>query len=119
MVEPKKWEEAKREAKRVLTTLARDRTTIPYSRFVKKIKAIPDLKYHGDERLDSLLDEISLEEDAAGRGLLSVLVVEKTHPYLPSDGFFELATHRHPKGTRHREIFEAERDRVYAAHAEP
>jgi hypothetical protein len=110
------WEEAKSQAITVLTKCARSGETIPYSRFVKRIKAIPDLNYHGDTRLDRLLDEISLQEDDAGRGLISALVVEKVFPNLPSDGFFELASPRHPPGTSRREIFEAERERVYAAH---
>jgi hypothetical protein len=109
------WEQGKREALRVLRKKARAEETIFYSRFVRRIKAI-DLKYHGDDRLDQLLDEISLEEDKAGRGLISALVVEVT-TNRPSDGFYELAQSRHPPGTSPQEIFEAERDAVYRAHA--
>jgi hypothetical protein len=111
------WEEAKRQAIRVLRKRAADREPIYYSQFVRKIKAIPDLQYHGDERLDRLLDEIAIEEEKAGRGLISVLVVEKMSPNLPSDGFFELASPRHPPGTSRSEIFEVERDQVYRANA--
>jgi hypothetical protein len=113
--EAAQWEQAKREALRVLRKKARAEDTIPYSRFVRRIKAI-DLKYYGDDRLDQLLDEISLEEDTAGRGLISALVVEVT-TRRPSDGFYELAKSRHPPGTSRQEIFEAERDAVYRAHA--
>jgi hypothetical protein len=110
------WEEAKRQALRVLTKAARQRRTISYSRFVKRIKAIK-LEYHGDPRLRQLLDEISVDEDRAGRGLISALVVEATFPKMPSDGFFELAAPRHPPGTKRQRIFETEHDAVYEAHA--
>ncbi len=99
----------------MLRRTARARELITYKKFVRKITAIPDLGYHGDNRLDQLLDEVSLEEDRAGRGLISVLVVELAFPNLPSDGFYELARPRHPPGTSRQSIFEAERDRVYAA----
>lgn len=110
------WTNAKEQAIEILSATARDEETIPYGEFVRHIKAIPDLEYHGDPRLDELLDEISLEEDANGRGLISVLVVGKSFPHLPSDGFWKLAVPRHPEGTSKREIFEAERDRVWSAH---
>lgn len=111
------WDEAKQQAVQLLTKKAKERDTISYSAFVRRIKAVK-LDYHGDDRLDQLLDEISLEEDKAGRGLISALVVEATVPYMPSDGFFTLARPRHPPGTSRREIFEAERDAVYRAHAQ-
>jgi hypothetical protein len=100
------WAKAKHEALGVLTVRANEQDPITYKEFVKKIKAIPDLKYHGDPRLDELLDEISLEEDEAGRGLISVLVVNTAFPHLPSDGFFELAAGRHPPDASRQEIFE-------------
>ena len=110
------WREAKRQALRVLTAKAKARETITYKLFVRRIKALPGLRFHGDERLDKLLDEISLDEDKAGRGLISVLVVELVTD-MPSDGFFELAAPRYSPGTGRREMFERERDAVYEAHA--
>jgi hypothetical protein len=44
-----------------------------------------------DTLLNHLLDEISREEDSAGRGMLSVIVVHKTGDHMPGPGFFELA----------------------------
>jgi hypothetical protein len=60
------WVEAKRQAVETLSAYARDRDTISYKDFVAHIKAIPDLKHHGDKRLDDLLDEISSDQEAAG-----------------------------------------------------
>jgi DNA-binding IclR family transcriptional regulator len=38
-----------------------------------------------------MLDELSIDEDGAGRGLITVLVVHKSGDYRPGPGFFELA----------------------------
>jgi len=38
-----------------------------------------------------MLGEISQEEDAAGRGMLSVIVVHKVGDMQPGPGFFQLA----------------------------
>ena len=38
-----------------------------------------------------MLGEISSEEDAAGRGMLTVLVVHRAGDMQPGPGFFELA----------------------------
>ena len=62
--------------------------TISYTELVEHIKAIK-LSPH-DTRLAHMLGEISSEEDAAGRGMLTVLVVHK-EDVRPGDGFFELA----------------------------
>ena len=102
-----------------MAKVARDDETITYTVFVRrlnrKVQGL-DLRPHDDERLDDLLDAISIEEERDGRGLISVLVVELAFPGLPSDGFFELAAPRHLPGTKKRVIFETERDRVWAAH---
>ena len=44
--------------------------------------------------LDTLLMQISEEEDDAGRGMLSVIVVHKNGDMQPGRGFFELAKER-------------------------
>jgi molybdopterin synthase catalytic subunit len=58
---------------------------------VKKIKSIK-LDAH-DPRLFHMLGEISSEEDTAGRGMLTVVVVHKVGDMQPGPGFFELAKH--------------------------
>jgi hypothetical protein len=84
-----KWEAAKAEAKTVLSCYAKRRQMIPYSEFVKQIRSI-SLEYH-DPRLFHFLGEISSEESAASRGMLTALVVHKHGDLQPGPGFFELA----------------------------
>jgi hypothetical protein len=86
---PAKWEAAKREAKAILAECARQRQMIPYSDFVSKITSLR-IDYH-DPRLFHFLGEISKEEHAEGRGMLTALVVHKHGDMQPGPGFFELA----------------------------
>lgn len=83
------WEAAKAEAKEVLIEVARRKGRIAYSELVRNIKSI-DLEAH-DPRLFHLLGEISSEEDKAGRGMLTAIVVHKSGDMQPGPGFFELA----------------------------
>lgn len=83
------WDAAKVEAKSLLAKAAKNRQMIPYSDFVNQISSIR-LK-HNDERLAYFLGEISKEESAAGRGMLTALVVHKHGDYQPGPGFFDLA----------------------------
>jgi hypothetical protein len=85
------WEAAKAEGKSILSGYAKRRQFVPYSKFVRQIRSI-QLDPH-DTRLFHLLGEISTEESAAGRGMLSALVVHKHGDYQPGPGFFELAKH--------------------------
>ena len=83
------WELAKQEARAVLVECAKRRGTIPYSELVRKIGSI---KFKArDKRLFDLLGEISLDEDAEGRGMLSVIVVHKNGDMQPGPGFFRFA----------------------------
>jgi hypothetical protein len=83
------WISAKREATETLIECARQRRCIPYSDLVLRIQSL-NLEAH-DPRLFKLLGEISIEEDAAGRGMLSVVVVHKHGDMHPGPGFFDLA----------------------------
>ena len=66
------------------------RAVISYSDLAhKKIKSCT-LGPH-DPRLAQMLGDISTEEDEAGRGMLSVVVVHKTGDQKPGTGFFKLA----------------------------
>lgn len=84
-----KWEAAKVEAKTLLADYAKRQHMIAYSEFVKKIYSIK-IDYH-DPQLFHFLGEISAEESAAGRGMLTALVVHKHGDMKPGPGFFELA----------------------------
>lgn len=82
------WEDAKKEAKEILIEVARNREVITYSDLasrITKIQVQPE-----SYALHHLIGEISAEEDAAGRGMLSVLVVQK-ETSMPGQGFFALA----------------------------
>jgi molybdopterin synthase catalytic subunit len=83
------WQAAKAEAKQVLIERAKARDTISYSELVRRIRLI-ELEAH-DPRLNELLMEISSEEDAAGRGMLTAIVVHRSGDMHPGPGFFELA----------------------------
>ena len=87
--EERYWEAAKVEAKVVLSACAKQRQMIPYCDFVVRINAI-HLDAH-DPRLAHFLEEISTGESAAGRGMLTALVVHKTGDLQPGPGFFDLA----------------------------
>jgi molybdopterin synthase catalytic subunit len=83
------WDAAKEEARAVMIDRAKLRGMIPYSELVRHMKSIK-IEAH-DPRLFHMLGEISSEEDAAGRGMLTVLVVHKVGDMQPGPGFFELA----------------------------
>jgi|SRR5579883_1278050 len=84
-----KWDMAKLEAKKLLAEYAKRRQMIAYSDFVTKIHSI-SIECH-DPRLFHFLGEIASEENAAGRGMLTALVVHKNGDMQPGPGFFELA----------------------------
>jgi molybdopterin synthase catalytic subunit len=83
------WDAAKGEARGLLIERASVRGMIPYSELAEQIHSM-NFEAH-DQRLFHLLGEISSEENAAGRGMLSVIVVHKAGDMQPGPGFFELA----------------------------
>ena len=83
------WNAAKEESRGIMIDRAKVRGMIPYSDLVKQISRIK-LEAH-DPRLFHLLGEISSDEDAEGRGMLTALVVHKHGDMQPGPGFFELA----------------------------
>ena len=84
------WERAKAEGKTILVARAKRGKTIAYSEFVNQLTAVR--LEPRDVRLAHLLGDISIEEDASGRGMLTVLVVHKSGDMKPGPGFFDLAT---------------------------
>lgn len=85
------WNDAKEQARAAMIERAKLRGAIPYSDLVKKIDAI-EFRAH-DTRLFHLLGEISMEENDAGRGMLSVVVVHQQGDMQPGPGFFLLGKH--------------------------
>lgn len=83
------WDAAKVEMTKILAARAKVRGMIPYSDLVRAVKTIslaPD-----SSALAAMLGEISEAEDAAGRGMLTVIVVHKSGDMQPGPGFFDLA----------------------------
>ncbi len=83
------WAAAKEEMRQILVERAKNGLTIPYTDVVAQIKAI-DLPPNSPAFWE-MLGEISTAEDAAGRGMLTVLVVHAKGDTLPGAGFFKLA----------------------------
>ena len=79
----------KMKQKPFLFDVARGKGRIAYSELASQIQAI-DIVAH-DPRMFHLLGEISVEEEKAGRGMLTAIVVHKSGDMQPGPGFFELA----------------------------
>ncbi|MCW5712964.1 MAG: hypothetical protein KIT43_00420 [Bauldia sp.] len=84
------WDAAKDEAREQLAAIAKKGARpLGYGELAAKIRSIP---FDADnDAFHKMLGQISVEEDAAGRGMLSVLVVHKGGDMRPGNGFFELA----------------------------
>lgn len=102
-----KWEAAKAEARTALVECARTRSTITAAALVERVEALAVTA--DDPRLVRLLDEIDTEEDRAGRGLLSAVVVGDGAAGEPGPGFAETAGKlgrdvSDPVACRHKEV---------------
>ena len=80
----KKWRQAKREIKAVLIARVKARDIISYRELVGQVTAIQLPPQ--SPALSTMLREIAAEAHAAGRGMLTALVVLQ-----PGPGFFALA----------------------------
>ena len=84
------WNIAKKEIKHILSNLAQEHEfkLITYSELTLEVTSInfdpDDLAFH------HILGEVSEEEDIAGRGMLTAIVVLKDTK-IPGSGFFKLA----------------------------
>jgi molybdopterin synthase catalytic subunit len=85
------WGAAKEQARLAMIERAKMRGMIPYSDLASKIATVKFVAH--DTRLFHLLGEISVDENDAGRGLLSVVVVHKYGDMQPGPGFFLLGQH--------------------------
>ena len=90
-IPPENWNIAKEQARAVMIETAKMRGMITYSDLVSKITAVKFLPH--DTRLFHLLGQISVEENQAGRGMLSAVVVHKYDDMQPGEGFFVLGEH--------------------------
>ena len=83
------WDQAKVEAQAAMSHAASKRRTITYTQLTHKIAAI-QFDPH-DTALHWLLGEVTTDEDAQGRGMLSVVVTHKHGDMEPGGGFFQKA----------------------------
>jgi hypothetical protein len=83
------WDQGKSEMTQILQAVAADRAMIPYGELSNRTKSIR-IDAHS-EAMGYMLGEISAEEDARGRGMLSVIVVHRIGDMEPGHGFYELA----------------------------
>lgn len=84
----KDWNAAKKEARDAMIARAKTGDVMTYSELVHEIKSIT-LGPH-DPRLFHMLGEVSSDEEAEGRGMLTAVVVGQESG-TPGTGFFELA----------------------------
>ena len=105
----KVWEEAREEARQILIQCAKDDRTITYRELVAEIRTIR-LTPRSRE-LGEILNQISSAEHAAGRGILSAVVVSKSRG-IPGSGFFKLAEELGEQFSDKREFWNKERNRV-------
>lgn len=82
------WEAAKDQAKVFLRIRARQQRPINYEGLCREIKPIRLVAH--STAMNAFLDEISREEEAAGRGLLSAFVNRKIEGD-PGPGFYKMA----------------------------
>jgi hypothetical protein len=83
------WDAAKLEAREQLIVVAKRAGTIAYGDLAAKIKSISFGA--NDDPFHKMLGQISVAEEAARRGMLSVLVVHRGGDMRPGPGLFELA----------------------------
>lgn len=88
-----KWNIFKTEARVFLIEEARRRGLITYGDLAAKMTTI-EVEPH-DMVLWDIIGDVARDEEAAGRGLLSALVVHKHGDMEPGPGFFDLAKYYH------------------------
>ena len=89
-IERSLWEAAKREAREAMIRVARScKGTVTYDELPRVITAVH--LEPSSLALRELVDDISFEEDMAGRGMLGAVVVHRGAGGLPSLHFFTLA----------------------------
>lgn len=86
----RQWEAGKQEMHAILKRVAFEQRTISYGDLSDQLRSI-QIGHH-DYAMAEMLGEISEEEDATGRGMLSALVVHRDGDMRPGEGFFKYAS---------------------------
>jgi hypothetical protein len=85
---PGEWVAAKQEMRAILIERSKAAGTITYGELVGRMQSVP-LEPQG-YALHHMLGDVSRAEEAAGRGMLTAIVVLQDNG-MPGDGFFALA----------------------------
>lgn len=111
--EKAKRDRALLQAKKIVERVARQRGTITYGELAREIEVM-SLAPNG-KLLEGILTQVARREDAQGRGLLSIVVVNKEDG-MPGDGFFALARDRGYQFDSDEEFFRDHLEVVYGHH---
>jgi hypothetical protein len=106
------WEAARGETRRVLIERAKSRGIIGYAELIANVKTI-QLERHSPA-LSAMLGEVASLEDAAGRGMLTAVVIHKYRDQLPGPEFYQLAQQLGRDTSDRRKCWSDEAERVYA-----
>jgi hypothetical protein len=106
------WETGKREVIGILRQRASQRQLIAYGELSSKLTSI-QVGPH-DSAMGAMLGQISEEEDACGRGMLSVIVVHKEGDQKPGKGFYDCAAQLGRDITDQDRMWVDELNRVFA-----
>jgi hypothetical protein len=83
-------EEVATEVRRNAEDVATEQRTITYSELTRRIRTEPAPERSSRE-LFEILDKMSRQSDAEGKGMLSAVIVRENAKGLPGQGFFTLA----------------------------
>jgi len=108
----KQWDKFKREAREILVGVASQRAMITYGELAARMTTIA-VEPH-DMVLWEIIGDVGRDEEHAGRGILSVLVVHKRGDMEPGGGFYDLAKFFGRKTSDHTKCFVEEMHKVHA-----
>jgi hypothetical protein len=111
-VSKQKTRRARREARAAMENASQSKQTITYTQLVGQIEILTFTP--NGRALSDLLCQISREDDSAGRGMLSGVVVHAAGDEMPGEGFFEVAAELGRNVEDQRAFWEAELSPVYA-----
>jgi hypothetical protein len=92
--DPEKWAAGKTKTIDVIRASIKNSKLITYKELYEQIKAaIQFPRHHQDQRFHFMLGQISEDEDDAGRGMMTAVVVGKSD-WRPGTGWYKLAERR-------------------------
>jgi hypothetical protein len=112
-----KWESFKKEARGILVSVAKNQLTISYGDLAAQMNTIA-VEPH-DMVLWEIIGDVARDEEQAGRGILSVLVVHKHGDMEPGGGFYDLAKFFGRKTSDRTKCFVEEMHKVHAVWSKP